>query len=197
VVLEGPKVVLDCLGKRVEVFRGDITESQVDAIVNPANSLMIMGGGVAGALRRAAGEEVEIEARRYAPVPVGEAIATSAGRLTHRGVKAIIHAPTMERPAMRTTIEKVRKAVRAAMKLASDRGYESIALPAMGAGVGGVPVKDSVYNMLEVILDHWKQYDKPKRAILVAYSDTDLRQFEKAVNDFLQRYGSECRRVEG
>ncbi len=193
--LEGPKLVVECDGGRVEVYQGDITEASVDAIVNPANSLMIMGGGVAGAIRRAAGEEVEAEARRYAPVPVGEAVVTGAGRLAPR-VKAIIHAPTMERPAMRTTVEKVRRATRAALRAAAERGFETVALPAMGAGVGGVPVKDSVQAMLEVLLEHWGSSRRPGRVVLVAYTELDLKQFEKAVSEFLHRH-RQCRLVEG
>ncbi len=191
--IRGPVVAITCHGKRVEVFQGDITAIEADAIVNPANSLMIMGGGVAGAIRRAAGDEVEAEARRYAPVPVGEAVVTSAGRLSPR-IKAVIHAPTMERPAMRTTVEKVRKATEAALKVASEKGFKTIAFPAMGAGVGGVPVKDSVYNMLEVIAEVLAGQTSIEKVMLVAYTETDLKQFEKAVEEFLAKH-RECQKV--
>ena len=192
--VEGPLITIECDGKKVEVWKGDITALEIDAIVNPANSLMIMGGGVAGAIRRAAGQEVEEEARRHAPVPVGEAIATGAGRLEPR-IKMVIHAPTMERPAMRTTVEKVKKATRAALKVASEKGVSSVAFPAMGAGVGGVPVKESVYAMLEVIYEHWKSgASKPERVLLVAYTDTDYKQFEKAIDEFTSKI-KECRKV--
>ena len=88
----------------IEVIKGDITKVHVEAIVNPANSLMIMGGGVAGAIKRVAGDEVEREAMKYAPVPVGSAVATGAGKM--KNVKYVIHAPTMERPAETTNTEK-------------------------------------------------------------------------------------------
>ncbi len=184
--LRGPLVKVKCGNIIVEIYQGDITKAIVDAIVNPANSLMIMGGGVAGALRKAAGDVVEEEARRYAPVPVGEAVVTGAGKLEPT-VKAIIHAPTMERPAMRTTVEKVKRATRAALKVGLEKNFSSIAFPAMGAGVGGVPVKDSVHAMLEVIEEHANRASKPNRVVLVAYSETDLRQFEKAVDEFLRK----------
>ena len=172
---------------RVELAQGDITELECDAIVNAANSLMIMGGGVAGAIRRKGGEEIEREARRHAPVPVGRAIVTGAGKLSPR-IKAVIHAPTMERPAMRTTVEKVKKATRAALEVAAEKGFECIAFPAMGAGVGGVPVADAVQAMLEVIEEFLsKNPGKPNRILLVAYTEGDKKRFEKAVAEHLRR----------
>ncbi len=190
--VEGPLLTIECNGKVIEVWKGDITSMEIEAIVNPANSLMIMGGGVAGAIRRAAGDEVEREARRFAPVPVGEAVVTSAGRLQPR-IKVVIHAPTMERPAMRTTVEKVKKATKAALKTAAEKGIQAVALPAMGAGVGGVPVKDVVEAMLQTIIGHWRSSEKPLRIVLVAYTDTDLKQFEKAIDEFLTKH-RECTR---
>jgi len=85
-------------GVRIVVLTGDITKQEVDAIVNPANSMLVMGGGVAGAIKRVGGKEIEDESVKHAPVPVGEAVATGAGRLK---AKYVIHAPTMERPAAR------------------------------------------------------------------------------------------------
>jgi len=186
----GPLARLHCRGV-VEVFVGDITRIEVDAIVNPANSLMMMGGGVAGAIRRAAGDEVEQEARKRAPVPVGEAIVTGAGKLEPR-VKAIIHAPTMERPAMPTTPEKVFRAAKAALEVAAQHSFESIAMPALGAGVGRVPVRSSIEKILEAIIDHWSKNDLPKRLLLIAYTNIDAKQFVKALEEFARKH-RECR----
>ena len=163
----------------IEVVKGDITKLGVDAIVNPANSLMIMGGGVAGAIKRVGGYEIEVEARRYAPVPVGEAIVTSAGKLS---AKYIIHAPTMERPAMRTTVDKVRAAVRAALRKASELGVTSIAFPGMGTGVGGLDPNEAAKVMVEEITKYLSRgLIKPSRIILVAYDDTLYQAFLNAV----------------
>lgn len=170
---------------------GDITRVKADAIVNPANSLMVMGGGVAGAIKRAAGDEVEQEARKKAPVPVGKAIVTGAGKLQPR-IKAVIHAPTMERPTMPTTPEKVFRAAKAALQAAAQHGFETIAMPALGAGVGRVPVKDSVEKILEAVVEHWSKNDLPKKLLLVAYTDIDAKQFVKAVEEFARKHG-ECR----
>ncbi len=132
----------------VKVVEGDITDFEGDAIVNPANSLMIMGGGVAGAIKRKGGSEIEEEALKEAPVPVGSAIATSAGKLK---AKYVIHAPTMERPAERTTALKVYLATKAALRKAKELGLREIALSAMGAGVGGLSVRESVKSMAKAI----------------------------------------------
>ena len=172
---------IKCGDKVIVVAKGDITLVECDAVVNPANSLMIMGGGVAGALRRAAGEEVEIEARHKAPVPVGKAVTTSAGKLVPR-IKKIIHAPTMERPAMRTTRNKVVKAAKAALEEAARQGVECIAFPALGAGVGGLTANESLEAMLEA-LDEYLASAKssPQKIIFIAYSDADIKQFLKTL----------------
>ena len=142
-------------GVRIRVLRGDITKweapARPSAIVNPANSMMVMGGGVAGAIRRAGGPEVEEEARKHAPVPVGEAVATTAGRLP---VDYVIHAPTMELPAMRTDVGKVREAMRAALRCAEGLGLKALAFPGLGTGVGGLSADEAARAMMEVLRDH-------------------------------------------
>ncbi len=174
--------VYEISGVKVVVKRGDITEESVDAIVNPANSLLIMGGGVAGAIARKGGREIEEEARRHAPVPVGKAVTTGAGRLP---AKYVIHAPTMERPAQRIGVDNVRKAARAALEEALRLGIESIAFPALGAGVGGVPVYDAIIAILEQV----KILAKPplKEVRLIAWSERDYQEFIRAVEDFTKR----------
>ena len=142
-------------GVRIRVLRGDITkwssELRPSAIVNPANSLMIMGGGVAGAIKRAGGAEIEQEARQHAPVPVGEAVATGAGRLP---VDKVIHTPTMEQPAMATTLEKVRSAMRAALRCADEEGILAIAFPGLGTGVGGLSPEQAAEVMMRALKEH-------------------------------------------
>ncbi len=181
--LEGPLARAKCGSITIEVYKGDITQAEIEAIVNPANSLMIMGGGVAGAIRRAGGEEIEAEARKYAPVPVGKAIVTGAGKLQPR-VRYVIHAPTMERPAMRTTREKVEKATRAALEAAASRGIREVALPAMGAGVGGLDVKTSMEAMLdalESLPDDVKS--KIQRIVFVGYRDADAKKMVEVLKE--------------
>lgn len=176
-------------GVKLVVVEGDITRASVDAIVNPANSLLIMGGGVAGAIRRAGGVEIEEEAIRHAPVPVGGAVATSAGRLKARYV---IHAPTMERPAMRIPVDNAAKATAAALRLGEELGVASIAFPAMGAGVGGLGVREVSRVMASVVAGH------DARSIRIvyfyAYGVDAYREMVEGVEEELGA-GSPCRGI--
>lgn len=162
---------------QIHVIQGSILDAQADAIVNAANSRGIMGGGVAGVIKRAAGSEVEAEARAKAPVPVGEAVLTSAGRT---GLKGIIHAPTMPEPAMRITSRHVGQATRAALSLADEQGFTSVAIPGMGTGVGGVAPGDAADAMIrEITAFH------PRSLRTVLLVDVD----EEMVNAWKDRLG--------
>ncbi|MGQ4832942.1 MAG: macro domain-containing protein [Candidatus Asgardarchaeia archaeon] len=158
----------------IKVCLGDITKQNVDAIVNAANSLMIMGGGVAGAIKRAGGVEIEEEARKQAPVPVGSAIITTAGRLK---AKYVIHAPTMERPAMRISVDNVIKATSAVLQLAEKHNISSLAIPAMGTGVGGVPKEAAADAMVSVILSYIKKGTKLREIILCDINEDMVKEF--------------------
>ena len=133
----------------IEVVQGDITEQDVDAIVNAANNELWMGAGVAGAIVRRGGREIEADAIRQGPIGVGESVITGAGTLTARHV---IHAAAMGQD-LRTDREKIRQATDSALTLAEERGLNSIALPALGTGVGGFPVDECAAVMLGVVRD--------------------------------------------
>jgi O-acetyl-ADP-ribose deacetylase (regulator of RNase III) len=162
----------------ITVVRGDITRSQAEAIVNPANSRLIMGGGVAGAIRRAGGPTIEREALKRAPIRVGEAIATNAGKLAARYV---IHAPTMSLPAMSTDLESIEKATSAALGVAKALGLASIAIPGMGTGVGGVPVNEAARTMAGAIRQHLSEGTTLKHIFLVSIDEALTRAFESAL----------------
>jgi O-acetyl-ADP-ribose deacetylase (regulator of RNase III) len=117
-------------GVTISVMSGDITKLEADAIVNAANSHLIMGGGVAGAILRAGGREIQEEANKKAPVSVGKAIETTAGKLK---AKYVIHAPTMERPAMPTSKQDVRLATRSA-RTRSNTGHHQPCFSRNGHG---------------------------------------------------------------
>jgi O-acetyl-ADP-ribose deacetylase (regulator of RNase III) len=134
----------------VTLILGDITEFKGDAIVNPANKYLVMGGGVAGAIKKKGGVGIEREARKYAPIEIGEAVVTSAGRLK---CKAIIHAPTVDSPGERSTRDYVYKATLAALRVARERGFKSIAFPLMGAGIGGLSPEESIDAMSRAFLE--------------------------------------------
>ena len=162
----------------IEVRQGSLLDVDADVIVNPANSHGYMGGGVAGVIRRFGGEDIEKEAVSRAPIPVGKAVLTTAGKLKFKGV---IHAPTMEEPAMRTTEDKVRRATRAALKLADERCFKSIAFPGMGTGVGRVPKDVAAKAMVEEI----KSF-KPKcleKVILVDLDEEMVQEWKKAIDE--------------
>lgn len=127
-------------GALLNVVLEDITEFDGDAIVKPANTFMIMGGGVAGAIRRKGGGEIEQGARRNAPVPVGKAAVTSAYKLR---CKYVIHSPTVEAPGGRSSAENAYKATRAPLEEAHKIGAKYIAFPLMGAGIGGLSPRES------------------------------------------------------
>src|SRR5439155_15887780 len=131
---------------QIHVAKSDLADMPVDAVVIPSNSLGIMQGGVAAAIKEAGGDEIEHEARSFAPVAVGAALVTTGGDLHARHV---IHAPTMEEPGTRIGVENVRRATRAALIAAARHGFETIAMPGMGTGVGGVPVDEAARAMVD------------------------------------------------
>ena len=140
----------------LDVKTGDITKVCCDAIVNPANSFGYMGGGVAGALKRVGGAIIEQEAVAKAPIVVGSAVATTAGMLP---CTFVIHAPTMEKPAMRIPVENVAKATSAALTLAEQLKIKRIAVPGMGTGVGGVAPVDAARAMITVAREFENKFD--------------------------------------
>ena len=132
----------------ITCVQGSLLDVEAQVIVNAANSHGLMGGGVAGIIRRAAGSIVEDEAREQAPIPVGQAVLTSGGRTRFA---AIIHAPTMPEPSMRIPVENVKLATRAALRLADEQGFISLAIPGMGTGVGRVVPEEAAHGMVEEI----------------------------------------------
>ena len=167
------------MNPQIIIEQGSILEAGVEGIVNAANGQGWMGGGVAGAIKRAAGSKVEEEAVAQGPTPVGEAILTSGGKTRFRG---IIHAPTMERPAMRIPVENVRKATAAALRLAEAEGFATIALPGMGTGVGGVDPKAAAKNMIEAISQF--PADRLQQVLLVDIDPVMVRAWRQAFTEW-------------
>jgi O-acetyl-ADP-ribose deacetylase len=131
----------------LEVREGDIAAIDVDAVANAANDHLWMGAGVAGALKRAGGDEIEREAMAQGPIPRGSAVATGGGRLPARWV---IHGAVMGQD-LRTNAELVRRTTRSCLELADELGCRSLALPAFGTGVGGFPLADCARAMVEEV----------------------------------------------
>jgi len=134
----------------IEVRDVDITTLAVDAIANAANTHLLHGGGVAGAIARAAGPELERESRAKAPIALGEAVATTAGELPSRWV---IHAATMGLDG-RTSAGIIRRATAATLWKADELGARSLALVAFGTGVGGFPVEEAAEIEVDEVRRH-------------------------------------------
>jgi O-acetyl-ADP-ribose deacetylase (regulator of RNase III) len=158
----------------VSIERGDITDWDVDAVVNAANTTLAMGAGVAGAIKRRGGVIVEEEAMRQGPVEVGEAVLTTGGNLaaTH-----IIHGAVMG-PDLKTDPEKIATTTKAVLALADKHRITSLALPALGTGVGHVPPAASAEAMLREVLAHLKTGNSSiRRIVFVLYQDDAYRAF--------------------
>jgi O-acetyl-ADP-ribose deacetylase (regulator of RNase III) len=131
----------------LEVAEVDISALEVDAIANAANNHLWMGAGVAGAIKRAGGEEIEREAVQLGPIEVGAAVATGAGRLPARWV---IHGAVMGQD-LQTNADLVRRTTESCLQVADELGAESLALPAFGTGVGGFPLDECARIMVEAV----------------------------------------------
>lgn len=161
----------------VEVLVGDLTKMEVDAIVNPANSEGEMGGGVAGAIKKAGGKIIEEQAMEQAPIPIGKAVVTSSGKLK---CEYVIHAPTMEVPVQRTSVERIYQAVSAALQVAADFEFESLAMPGMGTGTGRVPLEEAAKAMMDAIREAKSISKHLKKIILVDRDKAMVEAWENA-----------------
>ena len=162
----------------IAIERGDISLIEADAVVNAANTTLAMGAGVAGALKKRGGVVIEEEAMRLGPVEIGDAVLTTAGNLpaTH-----VIHAAVMG-PDLKTDPATIGKATRAVLALAAKHRLTSLALPALGTGVGHVPPDQSAEAMLEAVVGHLKGGGSTlKRVIFMLYQDEAYRAFSETL----------------
>jgi len=178
------RFIARCGPAEVWLRQGDITELRLDAIVNAANNQGWLGSGVAGAIRRAAGDQVEAEAVAQGPWAVGDAVRTGPGRLALRGVKAILHAAAMGsgQPA---SAESVASATAAALRLAAAEGLTSIALPALGTGVGGLDYPACAAAMAGALRDHCAGTTSLRLVAFAIFDTQALEQFGAALDTAL------------
>jgi len=137
-------------GIAVRLVKGDICDREVEAVVNAANNHLWMGGGVAGAIKRRGGPEIEREAMAQGPIAVGAAVATTAGALQ---AKHVIHAAVMGQD-LSTNADYIREATASALGLARELKLNSLAFPALGTGVGGFPLEECARIMLGAVAEH-------------------------------------------
>ena len=123
---------------------GDITDVEADALVNAANTDLVLGAGVAGAIRRRGGRAIQDACDRLAPIPLGESVRTTGGELPQPHV---IHAAVLDWGGGATE-ESIRACTRSALRVAVENDLRSIAFPALGTGVGGFPMRRCAEIML-------------------------------------------------
>jgi len=162
---------------QIKLYNGDITDLEVDAIVNAANNQLWMGGGVAGAIKRKGGQQIEDEAVDQGPISIGEAVATGAGSLKARYV---IHAAVMG-TNFRTDAEKIRAATKNSLVKADELGLSTIAFPALGTGVGHFPLDEAARIMKEVVEDHLLGKTSLREVIFALYGDEAYQAFEQVI----------------
>lgn len=163
------------MGVKIEIKKGDITTFEGDAIVNAANNQLWMGGGVAGAIKKVGGQEIEKEAVSKGPISIGDAISTSAGKLK---VKFVIHAAVMGRD-LKTSEEYIKAATINALKEAERLKVKTIAFPALGTGVGGFPYEECARIMKKSIEEIEREISSIQEIVFYLFEQKALEIFEK------------------
>ena len=158
----------------LEVIAADVTKLEVDAIANAANTQLAHGGGVAAAIARAGGPEVQRESYERAPIGLGEAVATTAGAMPARWV---IHAATMELGGP-TSREIIERATRSTLAKAEELGARSLALVAFGTGVGGFPLHEAAEVMVGAVREHTGALE---RIVFAVHGEEAERAFRAAL----------------
>jgi O-acetyl-ADP-ribose deacetylase (regulator of RNase III) len=159
------------------LINGDLTEQATDAIVNPANSELILGGGVAGAIRRKGGPKIQEECDKIGGTPVGTAVITTGGNLK---AKHVIHAVG---PMMGEGDEdrKLRDATLNSLKVADQYKLKSLAFPAISTGIFGYPIDRCAQIMLTTTIDYVRGKTGLEKVVFCLWGDEAYQTFEKAI----------------
>ena len=161
----------------VEVLDADVTELAVDAIANAANTRLLHGGGVAGAISRAGGPQIQSESDERAPIGLGEAVETTAGDMPARYV---IHAATMELGGP-TSADIIAAATASTLRKADELGCRSLGLVAFGTGVGGFPLDEAARLMVAAVRRH--QPGSLRKVVFAVHGDAAAEAFRSAMPD--------------
>jgi O-acetyl-ADP-ribose deacetylase (regulator of RNase III) len=162
---------------KISLRQGDLTEADVDAIVNAANNDLMLGGGVAGAIRVKGGPAIQQECDKIGTIPLGEAAITGAGLLRARHV---IHAASM-RLGESTSEENLRAATRNSLMRADENSLKTIAFPAIGTGIAGFPIERCAQAMLEEVRTHLSGPTTLERVEFVLFDHRSLEVFEQTL----------------
>ena len=160
---------------RIEIIQGDITEADVDAVVNAANNDLQLGGGVAGAIRRKGGPTIQRECDQIGTIALGGAALTGGGNLK---AKYVIHAASMSLGG-RTTAENLEASTRSSLRRAEEKLIRSIAFPAIGTGIAGFDTRRCAEIMLRVVSEHVKGKTSLERVVFVLYDEPTSKVFEQ------------------
>ena len=167
----------------IKIIQGDITELKVDAIVNAANNKLVMGGGVAGAIKKKGGKIIEDEAVKKGPIKIGDAVFTQGGSLP---AKYVIHAATMAMD-FKTDEVKIRESCKNALRVAEELKIKSVAFPALGCGVGGFPLLASAKIMSQEVFRHIKEDGSQLKEIIFCLFDKEAFDiFNKGIISYLE-----------
>lgn len=171
--------------ERVELVRGDITRQTVDAIVNAANTSLLGGGGVDGAIHRAAGPELLQECRTAGGCPTGEARITKGYRLP---ASHVIHTVgPVYRDGRHGEPDLLRSAYRSSLSLAAERGLRTIAFPSISTGAYRYPIEEAARIALEAALEWLAERNLPERIVFVLFSSEDLAVYERTLRELATR----------
>jgi O-acetyl-ADP-ribose deacetylase len=168
---------------RIFFMKGDITEVEVDAIVNAANNDLVLGAGVAGAIRRKGGPRIQEECDRIGSIRLGEAAVTTAGNLK---AYYVIHAASMQLGG-RTTAESLRNSTRNSLLRAEEKGFKTIAFPAIGTGIAAFPMEECASIMISEVLEHLKSRTSLEKICFVLFDDIALKTFEETYKKLTAR----------
>ncbi len=175
----GPALRNNPVVARIEVLEADITQLEVDAIANAANTGLLHGGGVAGAIARAGGDAIEHESRTRAPIGLGEAVETSGGEMPCRWV---IHAATMELGGP-TSADIIARATASTLRKANELGARSLALVAFGTGVGGFPIEDAAQIEVQEVRRHLEGDTRLEHIVFAVRGRAAREAFERALSE--------------
>lgn len=163
------------LSEKIVIEQGDLTEMATDAIVNAANNDLILGGGVAGAIRRKGGDEIQRECNEIGSIPVGYAAITTGGKLKARFV---IHAASM-RLGGATTADALRSSTAHCLRIAGERGLKTIAFPAVSTGIAGFPLEECAKIMLREAAEHLRGETSLEAVHFVLFDDDAKETFQR------------------
>jgi O-acetyl-ADP-ribose deacetylase (regulator of RNase III) len=170
----------------IEIVKGDITELDVECIVNPANSKLVLGGGVAGAIRKKGGDIIQEECDKIGYCETGNAVITSGGNLK---AKYVIHAVGPLYGIDFHPARLLENAVINSLSLANSKGIKTIALPAISTGIFGYPMDEAALVIVRAVLKFSRQRNLSiKKCYICLYKDNDYKIFQDAYNKLIKEF---------